>query len=158
MLDGHSEDKVLEVKVVAGYKAGTRIKFKGAGNEEVKGQSVTSQDVAFVIEEKPHPTYKREGDNAVIRFKLPLVDALTGPTTPTAGRKSITTLDGRTLPFTLPPAPIKPDQEIRLANEGFPITRKDSTKRKGDLIVRIEVSMPDRLTEAQATAVRKALS
>ena len=93
-----------------------------------------------------------------MRFKVPLVDALTGPTSPAGGRKSITTLDGRTLQFALPAAPIKPDREVRIAGEGFPITRKDSSKRKGDLLVRIEVVFPDRLSDAQATAVRKALS
>jgi DnaJ family protein B protein 4 len=97
-------------------------------------------------------------------MKIPLVDALSGPANPTASRRTITHLDKRQIPVTLPfpsratgGTPLKPGQEIRVSGEGFPITRKNSTKKKGDLIVRIEVSFPDRVTGSQAEGIRKAL-
>ena len=48
-------------------------------------------DIVFVIEEKPHPVFSREGNDLVYTAKLPLVDALCGATV------RLTSLDGRQL-------------------------------------------------------------
>lgn len=45
----------------------------------------------FVIHEKPHPTFKREGNDLVYTHRLPLVDALAGTTL------NIPHLDGSTV-------------------------------------------------------------
>jgi DnaJ family protein B protein 4 len=78
--------------------------------------------MVFVIEEKPHTTFKREGDDLVYNFQVPLVDALTGPDGGGTPGRSITHLDGRTINFNIPyprggGAPLKPGQVIRVANE-----------------------------------------
>lgn len=39
MRNGSQEEKILEVAYKAGWKAGTKIKFAGAGNEDEYGQS-----------------------------------------------------------------------------------------------------------------------
>jgi len=39
MRGGNQEEKILEVVYKAGWKAGTKIKFSGAGNEDEYGQS-----------------------------------------------------------------------------------------------------------------------
>ena len=53
------EDKILEMDVLPGYKAGTKIKFKGVGDQEEGG----TQDLHFVITEVnipcPAPVWKR---------------------------------------------------------------------------------------------------
>ncbi|KAF8910591.1 hypothetical protein CPB84DRAFT_1764086 [Gymnopilus junonius] len=49
LLDGTTEDKVLEVKIHPGWKSGTKIRFPHAGNELPTGES---QDLVFVVEEK----------------------------------------------------------------------------------------------------------
>lgn len=58
-------------------------------------------DIVFVIEEKPHPVFAREGNDLVYTARLPLVDALCGATV------RLTTLDGRqlTVRSTLTPTP-----------------------------------------------------
>ncbi|KAI8137203.1 DnaJ domain-containing protein, partial [Fennellomyces sp. T-0311] len=53
-------DKILTINVKPGWKAGTKIRFPGEGDELENGQT---QDIEFIVEEKPHPTFKREGDN-----------------------------------------------------------------------------------------------
>lgn len=121
-----------------------------------------AQDVVFVIEEKPHPTFKREGDDLVYTLKVPLVDALAGPAGGGNTSKTLTHLDGRSVSYNVPyprggGSPLKPGQEIRIAGEGMPITRKTATKPKGDLIVRVEVVFPDRVSSSQAEGIRKVL-
>jgi DnaJ family protein B protein 4 len=151
-------------QIKPGWKAGTKIKFAGAGHEEiVKGQKRT-QNLVFVIEEKPHPTFSREGDDLVHVVKVPLVDALSGPADPSSTRRVITHLDKRQIPVTLPypnratgGTPLKPGQEVRVSGEGFPITRKNAIKKKGDLIARIDVVFPDRVTGSQSEGIRRVL-
>lgn len=49
------QDKVLEMDIKPGLKAGTKIKFKGAGDQDERG----AQDLHFIIQEvrlHPHPT------------------------------------------------------------------------------------------------------
>lgn len=48
-------------------------------------------DIVFVINEKKHPVFEREGNDLIHTAKLPLVDALCGATI------KVTTLDSRPL-------------------------------------------------------------
>lgn len=149
--------------IVPGWKAGTKIKYPASGHETVTPSgAVRQQDLHFIIEEKPHETFKRDGDDLIYTFRVPLVDALTG----SAGgnRKSLKHLDGREVSFTVPypsatsgGAPLKPGQTIKVVGEGMPISKKASAKKKGDLLIKIDVVMPDRLTTSQMEGVRRVL-
>jgi DnaJ family protein B protein 4 len=150
LLGGSTEEKVLEIQVLPGWKSGTKIRFPRAGNEQPNGEA---QDLVFVVEEKPHEVFTREGDDLICRLKIPLVDALTG----VDGKKTVVALDGRKLQIPLPGGVVKPNQETRIPNEGMPIRKQGSVKKKGDLIVRWDVVFPDRLTPTQKEGLRKLL-
>ncbi|GAA5869338.1 hypothetical protein JCM16303_000434 [Sporobolomyces ruberrimus] len=159
LMSGREESNVLEINVKAGWKAGTKVRFAGAGSETPSG----AQDMVFVIEEKPHATFKREGDDLIYTLQVPLVDALSGPDGGGTPARSLTHLDGRTINFNVPyprggGAPLKPGQVIRVANEGMPITRKNAPKPKGDLLIKLDIKFPDRITSSQAEGLRKILS
>lgn len=150
LLGGTTEEKVLEIQVLPGWKSGTKIRFPRAGNEQPNGEA---QDLVFVMEEKPHDIFTREGDDLICRLKIPLVDALTG----VDGKRTVATLDGRKLQVPLPGGVVKPNQETRIPNEGMPIRKQGSLKKKGDMIVRWDVVFPDRLTPTQKEGVKKLL-
>ncbi|KAF8558193.1 DnaJ-domain-containing protein [Imleria badia] len=150
-LDGSTEEKVLEIQVLPGWKSGTKIRFPRAGNEQPNGES---QDLAFVVEEKPHPVFTRDGDDLVCHLKIPLVDALTGSDT----KKVVELLDGRKLQAPFPLGIVKPGQETRVAGEGMPIRKQASPKNKGDLVIRWDVQFPDRLTPSQKEGIRRILT
>ncbi|KAJ7077148.1 hypothetical protein B0H15DRAFT_892833 [Mycena belliarum] len=150
LLDGSSEDKVLEIQVQPGWKSGTKVRFPHAGNEQPDGEA---QDLVFVVEEKPHQTFERDGNDLLCKVSLPLLDALTG----TGGKKIVEALDGRKLQITVPPGVVKPGQTTTVSGEGMPIRKDGSVKRKGDLIVKWEVVFPDRITPAQKEGLRKVL-
>ncbi|GAA5916323.1 hypothetical protein JCM5296_007029 [Sporobolomyces johnsonii] len=156
--NGQEEANTLEIVVKPGWKAGTKVRFAGAGHETAGG----SQDMVFVIEEKPHPTFKRDGDDLVYTEKIPLVDALSGPAGGGSTAKTVTHLDGRTISYNVPyprggGTPLKPGQVIRVANEGMPITRKNSVKKKGDLLIKLDIVFPDRISASQAEGIRRVL-
>jgi len=150
LLDGSTEEKVLEIQVLPGWKAGTKIRFPRAGNEQPNG---SEQDLAFVVEEKPHPVFTRDGDDLVCSLKIPLVEALTGSDT----KKVLELLDGRKLQVPYPLGVVKPAQETRVVGEGMPIRKQASLKNKGDLVIRWDVQFPDRLTPSQKEGIRRIL-
>lgn len=150
LLDGSTEDKVLEIQVYPGWKSGTKIRFPKAGNEQPTGEA---QDLVFVVEEKPHDRFKREGNDLVAHVTIPLVDALTG----SEGKKTVEHLDGRKLQVPVPSGIVKPGATVTVPGEGMPIRKEGSTKKKGDMIVKFDVQFPDRLTAAQKEGIRKVL-
>ena len=151
LLNGETEEKVLEIEVHPGWKSGTKIRFPKAGNDQHGGDA---QDLVFVIEEKPHPVFTREGNDLICQLKIPLVDALAGGSEKTV----VQALDGRRIQIPLPSnAVIKPGQEVRIPGEGMPIRKDGAARQKGDIIVKFEVVFPDFLTPAQRVGVRKVL-
>jgi DnaJ family protein B protein 4 len=150
LLNGTKEDKVLEIQVHPGWKSGTKIRFPNAGNEQPSGES---QDLVFVVEEKPHATFTREGNDLVYKAKILLVDALAG----SGGKLTVGALDGRKLQVPIPSGVVKPGQESTVAGEGMPIRKDGSVKKKGDLIVKFDVVFPDRLATSQKEGIRKVL-
>jgi len=158
LLSGETEERVLEIVVQPGWKSGTKVRFPRAGNE-IQSSSMGSggepqaQDLVFVVEEKPHSRFVREGSELVTTQKLPLVDALTSD----GGTRMIETLDGRKVAVKLPSGVVMPGSESRIVGEGMPIRKEGSVKKKGDIIVKWDVVFPDRLTPSQREGIRKVL-
>ncbi|XP_010489020.1 PREDICTED: dnaJ homolog subfamily B member 13 [Camelina sativa] len=138
-------EEILTIDVKPGWKKGTKITFPEKGNEQ---PGVIPADLVFIIDEKPHPVFTREGNDLVVTQKISLVEALTGYTV------SLTTLDGRrlTIPVT---SVISPEYEEVVPKEGMPL-QKDQTK-KGNLRIKFNIKFPTRLTSEQKTGVKKLL-
>ncbi|MBW0540093.1 hypothetical protein O181_079808 [Austropuccinia psidii MF-1] len=156
--DGSLAEKNCEVNVRPGWKAGTKIKFPGMGNEDRSGRAGA---IVFEVAEKPHPRFVREGDDLVCTESISLVEALAGVSSTSLHRRNVQHLDGRRIEFKIPfptsagGKPIGPGQEIVVQGEGMPITRKGAGKTKGDLKIRIKVIFPTRVTPAQVDGVKR---
>lgn len=140
------EEKILEIDVKPGWKAGTKITFPKEGDQ---GRNKIPADVVFILKDKPHPVFKREGSDLKYIAKITLKQALCGCTV------QVPTLFGpsRTLNFTN--EVIKPNTVKRIQNAGLPFPKEPS--RRGDLLVTFEIIFPDRLTGAAKEALQKAL-
>jgi len=121
---------VLDLDVVPGYKAGTKLTFHGEGDEI--GQSGQAQDLVFVIREKGHANFTREGSNLLHHRKIPLVDALTG------FKLDVPTLDNRILRVNVRDM-VSPNYTKIVKGEGMPSSRAAA---KGDLIITFDIQYP----------------
>jgi len=128
---------VLEVEVKPGWKAGTKITFAGEGDEI--GNTGTAQDVVFVIREKKHATFTREGSNLLHRARIPLVDALTG------FKIDVPSLDNRVLRVSVRDV-VTPSYTKIVRGEGMPSSKAPGTK--GDLIITFDVFYPRSVDES----------
>lgn len=70
-----TEDKILTVEVKKGWKEGTKITFPREGDET---PSNIPADVVFVVKDKPHPVYKRDGADIIYPAKITLREVRRG--------------------------------------------------------------------------------
>ena len=61
------QEKIHEVVIKPGYKAGTKIRFRAIGNDK---PGYLPADVVFIIKEKPHNIFKRDGDNVALKSRV----------------------------------------------------------------------------------------
>lgn len=64
-----SEDKILTIEIKRGWKEGTKITFPREGDES---PSTIPADIVFIIKDKPHPHFRREGSNIVYPVRVSL--------------------------------------------------------------------------------------
>lgn len=64
-----TEEKILTVEVKKGWKEGTKITFPKEGDQTPKN---IPADVIFIVKDKPHPVFKRDGSNLIYPAKISL--------------------------------------------------------------------------------------
>jgi len=146
--DGHTSsirDKILTITVKKGWKPGTKITFPKEGDQ---GPNNVPADIVFIVKDKPHPRFRREGLNLIHTANVALGRALTGTTV------DIHTLDERTLHIPINDI-VKPGFKKVVPTEGMPMSA-DPTQ-KGDLIIEFAIEFPASLTPERKELVRTAL-
>ncbi|KAF2404647.1 DnaJ-domain-containing protein [Trichodelitschia bisporula] len=139
-----TEDRILEVPIKPGLKAGSKIKFKDVGDQVEGG----TQDLHFLVEEKPHPLFKREGDDIRHTIPLDLKEALTG------WSRTVQTIDGKQLQVRHG-GPTQPTWTERFPNLGMPKSKKPG--ERGDFIVGVNITFPYSLTQQQKELLKDVL-
>lgn len=139
------ETEILTIDVKPGWKKGTKITFPDKGNEHL---NQLPADLVFIIDEKPHSIYKRDGNDLIINQRVSLAEALGGTTI------NLNTLDGRELSIPVQDI-VSPGYELVITREGMPIAKEPGNR--GDLKIKFEVNFPTRLTTDQRARLKKAL-
>ena len=133
--------KTVQITVPPGVDTGTKIRLKGQGARGAKGGPPGDLLITFNV--KPDRFYKREGLDLIAPVKISIADA-------TLGKKiNVKTLDGTKVSIKIPPG-TQNGKRFRVRGHGI---EKDGAK--GDLIVEVEVTVPEKLTPEQEEAMRK---
>ncbi|RZC40802.1 DnaJ and/or CTDII domain containing protein [Asbolus verrucosus] len=132
-----SEDKVLTINIKPGWKAGTKITFPREGDQ---GINKIPADIVFIIRDKPHAVFKREGSDIKYVAKVSLKQALCGHTV------EVPTMTGQHIPLHFTNEVIKPTTVRRLQGYGLSLPKEPS--RKGDLIVNFDIKFPENLSQS----------
>lgn len=141
---GTTEDKIMKVYIKPGYKSGTKFTFHGYGDQLPDG---TFQDIRLVLEEKPHPVFKRMDDDLEMSIEISLRDLIKG------FQKTISLPGSRT--YTLTHNDFKKIGDIiTIPFLGMPL-HKDSS-RKGNLRIKSTMTIPY-LTSGQRECILKEL-
>ncbi|MEK7409826.1 MAG: molecular chaperone DnaJ [Actinomycetota bacterium] len=131
----------VNVRIPAGVDDGQRIRLKGRG---APGRGSGSHGDLFVVcRVNPHPRFSREGAHLTIRLPITFSEAALGADI------EIPTLGGSPVTLRLKPG-TQSGSRHRVKGKG--ITTK---KSHGDLIVTVDVVVPNKLTADQKSAVEQ---
>jgi molecular chaperone DnaJ len=133
--------KKMMINVPVGVDTGTKIRLKGQGGRGTRNGPPGDLLISFQVE--PDRFFKREGLDLIAPVPINIAQATLG------SRISVTTLDGKKVAIRIPPGTAS-GKRFRVRGQGI---KKDD--RMGDLIVQVEVSVPDKLTEEQEKAMRE---
>lgn len=120
----------VEVRIPAGIGDGARVRVAGQGTAGRDGGR--PGDLFVRVHVRPHPTFRREGDDLFVRVPVPLDVALLG------GEVMVPTLRGSGVSLKVPPE-TQNGTRLRLRGLGMPRLRGEG---HGDLYADVDVRLP----------------
>jgi molecular chaperone DnaJ len=134
-----AEGRRITTKVPAGVKDGQKIRLRGKGADGDPG--APKGDLILTVTVDKHPVFGRDGDNLTVDLPVTFAEAALGATV------SVPTLDGT--PVRVKVAPGTPSGRV-LRVKGHGVKGRHGT---GDLLARVSVVVPQRLTDEARAAV-----
>ena len=138
------EDKILSVPIKKGLKAGSKIKYPDMGDQVEGGV----QDLHFIVKEKAHALFARDGDDLRHTVEIELKEALTG------WSRKVATIDGKQVNVSSA-GPTQPTFEERFPGLGMPKSKTPGTR--GDFVVGVKIKFPSSLTAEQKKKIKEIL-
>jgi molecular chaperone DnaJ len=136
----YKKNTEIELNIPAGISNAEMLKMAGAG-EDI--QSASSGDLYIKVKVKPDPTFKRDGLSLTMDLPIKLTDALLGMT------YKLKTLEGDIMEIKIPEG-INHGEFLRVKGKGVP-----SSRGRGDIILRIQVKMPSKLSRKEKEIVEE---
>lgn len=133
--------KKMNITVPSGVDTGTKIRLKGQGGPGKMNAPPGDLIISFHVE--PDRFFKREGLDVVAPVPINIAQATLG------SKISVKTLQGKKVTIKIPPG-TPSGKRLRVPTHG--ITKDGQT---GDLIVLVEVNVPEKLTEEQEKAMKE---
>ena len=136
------KEEVIDINIPAGVEEGMQLSVSGKGNAAARGG--IPGDLLIVIEEEPHESLVRDGQNLYYDLHINFADAALGCT------KEIPTITGK--------AKIKIQEGtqsgkiLRLKGKGVP---QVNGYNKGDLLVNVNVWTPEKLSKEERETLEK---
>ena len=134
--------RTLELDVPAGVDDNIVLSKRGQGEPGANGGP--NGDLLIQITVKPHKLFRREGTNLRLEVPISFTQAALG------AEIDVPTLDG-SVKYTIPEG-TQTDTEFRIRGKGI---QQLGSNNKGDLIFKVRVETPRRLTEKQRELLRQ---
>jgi molecular chaperone DnaJ len=134
-----AEGRRITTKIPAGVRDGQKIRLRGKGGEGDPG--TPRGDLILTVTVERHPVFGREGDNLTVDLPVTFAEAALGATV------AVPTLDGSSVRVKV--APGTPSGRV-LRVKGKGVAGRHGT---GDLLAKVVVVVPQRLTDEARQAV-----
>ncbi|MDV3219816.1 DnaJ C-terminal domain-containing protein [Intrasporangium sp.] len=131
----------ITARIPPGVKDGQKIKLRGKGRKGDPG--APAGDLILTVSVDQHPVFGRDGDNLTVDLPVTFAEAALGATVP------VPTLDGGSVKVRIA-AGTPSGRVLRVRGRG--VKRGD---KAGDLLARVQVVVPQRLTDEAREAIEK---
>ncbi|NAZ74676.1 DnaJ domain-containing protein [Kineococcus sp. T13] len=133
--------RTVNARLPQGVRDGQKVRLRGKG---VQGPGGSAGDLLVTVHVEPHPVFRREGDDLRMTLPVSFDEAVLGATV------EVPTLEGSTVRVKVP-AGTPSGRSLRLKGRGVKRSRADD--ERGDLLVAVEVVVPQRVDGAVREAV-----
>jgi DnaJ homolog subfamily B member 4 len=134
--------KIINIDIKAGWKEGTKIRFNGEGDELL---GMPPQNIVFIILEKTHPEFVRNGNDLIHTITITLTEALCGFS------RNLESIDGKKININIDE--VVNNNSMHLASKyGMP-NRYGS---RGNMIIKYKIEYPKELSEKQKLLIKEA--
>ena len=130
-----------KVKIPAGVDHGSIVKLRGMGNAGAGGGP--AGDLHIEISIKPHPVFKRKGDDIYVQIPVTFGEAALG------AKIEVPVIDGTAMMKL--PAGTQGGQRFKLSGKGFISPR---SRQRGDEYVEIKIAVPKDVPEKAKEAIK----
>ncbi len=134
-------DRQIMITVPPATDNGTKVRLKGQGAPG--SGSAPAGDLLVTFQVQPDRFFRREGLDIICDVPLNLAQALLG------SKISVKTIDGRKVVLRIPPG-TQPGRKFRIKGAGIV-----KGGQKGDQLVAIDVTIPEKLTPEQEAMVKQ---
>jgi molecular chaperone DnaJ len=131
----------ITARIPPGVKDGQRIRLRGKGRQGDPGAA--PGDLILTVTVEKHPVFGRDDDNLTLDLPVTFAEAALGATV------AVPTLDGSSVKVKVAPG-TPSGRVLRLKGRG--VARGD---HKGDLLAKVQVVVPQRLTDEAREAIEK---
>ncbi len=137
------EKQHVKIHIPAGVDSGMRLKMGGYGDAGMGGGP--AGDLYVFIQVEPHEIFEREGDDILLDLPISFTEAALGC------KKEVPSLFNHVCRITIPEG-TQNSKIFRVKGEGMPNVHGHG---KGDLLVKIFVETPSKLSERQKELLRE---
>jgi curved DNA-binding protein len=135
--------RTVEARIPPGVRDGSRVRLQGQGEPGYNGGP--AGDLYLVVQMQPDARFERQGDDLKVTLPVDLYTALLG------GSVSVTGLD-KTVNLNIPEGTAN-GRVFRLKGMGMPNLKNPS--QRGNLLVRVEVQLPEKLSGKEKALFRQ---
>ncbi len=134
------EGRTVNARIPAGVKDGQKIRLRGKGRPGERGGE--AGDLVLTVHVEPHPVFALDGSDLRVTVPVSFDEAALG------AQIDVPTLDGSTVRVKIP-AGTPSGRTLRVRGKGI-----TTSKGTGDLLVVVQVVVPQKLTPAAREAVQ----
>lgn len=129
------EGGILDISVPAGVSDGQVLRLKGRGSPGPRGG--VSGDALIEIKVRPHPQFKRQGDDILLEVPITIDEAILG------ARIEVETITGKVQVNV--PKGTSGGKVLRLRGKGV---RNATTSNTGDQLITLRIQLPDTIDDS----------
>lgn len=137
------ETETVTAKIPAGAMDGGKLRFKGKGEYGIQGGK--RGDLIVITRIAEHPLYERDHADVVMTLDVDMAEAALG------AQIVVPTPDGSMVKMRIP-AGTQNGRVLRVKGKGAPYLKGKGTGN-GDLLVKVRVNTPQKLTKEQQSAI-----